>query len=201
MMAIDGMSPWAGVLTATVAAANIIAVPLVAIAMPLAALAAIASLIWPPLGEVIAAPAALAATALIRTIDVLGAPEANVGVGVPPLPAAAVIAATASVLLLLIAGGAFRWVRPFQRIEATGSRVLATTGLDQGLHVKQPGQPEADPEPLPVARDFEPLPSPALLVFTREDPLDSPAADPDKPEEEPTGEEVGHELANERQAR
>ena len=218
MMAIDGMSPLAGVLTATVAAqlatlplllpafgtisltsipANIIAVPLVAIAMPLAALAAIAGLIWPPLGEVIAAPAALAATALIRTIDVLGAPEASVGVGVPPLSAAAVIAATASVLLLLIAGGAFQGVRPIQRERASGSRVSVRAVIGQGQHVEHPGVPEAAQEPLPVARDIEPLPSLAPLV-TREDPLDSLAADPEDAEEHPASKEDGHEVADNR---
>jgi competence protein ComEC len=88
--------------------ANIVAVPLVAIAMPLAAVAAMAGLIWLPLGEAIAAPAALAATALIRVIDILGAREAYVSVGVPPLPAAAAIAATVAILLLLIGGSEFR---------------------------------------------------------------------------------------------
>ncbi len=218
IMAIDGMSPLAGVLTATVAAqlatlplllpafgtisltsipANIIAVPLVAIAMPLAALAAVAGLIWPPLGEVIAAPAALAATALIRTIDVLGAPEATVGVGVPPLPAAAVIAATASVLLLLIAGGAFPGVRSIQREGASGSRVSMRMVIGQSQHVEHPGVPEAAQEPLPVASDIEPLPSLAPLV-TREDPLDSLAADSEDAEEHPASKENGHEVADNR---
>lgn len=218
MMAIDRVSPIAGVLTATVAAqlatlpvllpafgtisltsipANIIAVPLVAIAMPLAALAAIAGLIWPPLGEVIAAPAALAATALIRTIDVLGAPEAYVSVGVPPLPAAAAIAATASVLLLLIAGGALQGVRPFPREGASGSRVSVRTVIDLGQHVERPGLPEAAQDPLPAASDIAPLPSLAPLV-TREDPLDSLAADLKDAEEHPASKENGHEVADNR---
>jgi competence protein ComEC len=221
MMAMDGVSPLAGVLTATVAAqlatlplllsafgtisltsipANIIAVPLVAIAMPLAALAAVAGLIWPPLGEVIAAPAALAATALIRTIDVLGAPEAYVGVGVPPLPAAAAIAVTSSVLLLLIAGGVIRGGRPFQLEGAPSPRASTRSRTGQGRRVEQPHQLEAARKPLPNASDGELLPSPAPLV-TREDPLDALAADLDHAEEDPTGEEVGHELADQRQGR
>jgi len=215
MMAMDGAPPLAGVLTATVAAqlatlpvllpafgtisltsipANIIAVPLVAIAMPLAALAAIAGLIWPPLGEMIAAPAALAATALIRTIDVLGAPEANVGVGVPPLPAAAAIAATASVLLLLIAGGAFRGVAPFRRQGVTNSSVAARTRIDLGQHVEHSAQPEAPRGSLPVASEMKPLPSLALVA--REDPFDALAAHLEDPEEHPTSEEEGHEVAD-----
>jgi competence protein ComEC len=151
LTALNGMSPLARVLTATVAAqlatlpvllpafgtisltsipANIIAVPLVAIAMPLAALAAIVGLLSPPLGEVIVAPAALAATALIRTIDVLGAPEAYVSVGVPPLSAAAAIAATATLLILVIAGGAFRDVQPLwrERTKSSNGSTRAGTG-------------------------------------------------------------------------
>jgi len=215
MMAMDGAPPLAGVLTATVAAqlatlpvllpafgtisltgipANIIAVPLVAIAMPLASLGAIAGLVWPPLGEMIAAPAALAATALIRTIDVLGAPEANVGVGVPPLPAAAAIAATASVLLLLIAGGAFRGVAPFRRQGVTNSSVAARTRIDLGQHVEHSAQPEAPRGSLPVASEMKPLPSLALVA--REDPFDALAAHLEDPEEHPTSEEEGHEVAD-----
>ncbi len=219
LMAMDGMSRLAGVLTATVAAqlatlpvlmpafgtisltsipANIVAVPLVAVTMPLAALAAIVSLIWPPLGEVIAAPAALAATALIRTIDVLGAPGVNVSVGVPPLPAAAAIAVTASVLLLLIAGSAFRDVRPFQLPGATSSRASTRTRTGRGQRSGHRVHLEAARNPLPVASDAKPLPSPAPLL-TREDPLDPLAADSDDAVEDPAGEEVGHEFADKRQ--
>jgi competence protein ComEC len=221
LLATNRTSPLAGVLTAIVVAqlatlpvllpafgtisltsipANIVAVPLVAMTMPLAALAAIAGLIWSPLGEVIAAPAVLAASALIRAIDVLGAPEAYVSVGVPPLPAAAAIAATAAVLLLLIAGSAFRQLHSFQWEEATSFRASTRTRTDQSQRVEDPGQPEAAGDPLPIAGDSEPLPSLALLV-TGKDPLDSPAADPDHAVENPAGEEVGHDLADKRQVR
>ena len=47
---------------------------------------------------------------LIRSIDVLAAPDAYVSVGVPPLPAAAAIAVTVSILLLLIGGNEFRGI-------------------------------------------------------------------------------------------
>jgi competence protein ComEC len=221
MLAMDRTSPLAGVLTATVVAqlatlpvllpafgtvsltsipANIVAVPLVAVTMPLAALAAIASLIWPPIGEVIAAPAVLTPTALIRTIDVLGAPDAYVSVGVPPLPAAAAIAATVSVLLFLIAGRALRQVHPFQREGATSSRASMRTQTDQGQRVEDPDQSEAAENSLPIAGDSEPLPSSALLV-TGEDPLDALSADLDHTVEDPAGQEVGHDLADKRQVR
>ena len=72
----------------------------------------LAGLIWLPLGEAIAAPATLAATALIRTVDVLGAPRAYISVGVPPLAAAAAIAAASFVLLLMIAGNEIERIGP-----------------------------------------------------------------------------------------
>jgi competence protein ComEC len=220
VLAMDRTSPVAGVLTATVAAqlatlpillpafgmvsltsipANIVAVPLAAIATPLALLAAIAGLFWPPLGEVIAAPAALAVTALIRTIDVLGAPEAYVSVGVPPLPAAAAIAATTSVLLLLIAGGPFRGVHKFLGSGALNSR--ASTGLetDQSQSAEHPGQPAAPGDPLPVANDFRPLASSPPTIFAREDPSDAFAGDLDHAVQDPAGEEEGHEVSDQRQ--
>jgi len=221
LMATDRTSPLAAVLTATVAAqlatlpvllpafgtisltsvpANIVAVPLVAIAMPLAALAAITGLICPPLAEVIAAPAGLAATALIRAIDVLGAPQTYVKVGVPPLPAAAAIAATAVVVLFLIAGSASRMLHPFAHQWDTSSRASTRVRTDQSQRTEYGRQPEAAQEPLPVANIIEPLSSSPLLV-SREDPLDSLAADPDYAVEDPASEEVGHELADKRQAR
>lgn len=220
ILATDRTSPVAGVLTATVAAqlatlpvllpvfgtvsltsipANIIAAPLAAVATPLALLAAIAGLFWSPLGEVIAAPAALAATALIRTIDVLGAPEAYVRVGVPPLPAAAAIAATTSVLLLLIVGGSFRDVHLFLGAGALNSTASTRIESDQSQRVEHPGQPEAAGDPLPVAGDFEPLASSAPRIFTREDPFDAFAADLDHAVHDPTGEEDGHEVPDQRQ--
>src|SRR5205814_2763467 len=57
--------PAFGTISLTSIPANLAAAPLVAIATPIAALAAVAGLIWQPLGEILAAPAMLAATALI----------------------------------------------------------------------------------------------------------------------------------------
>ena len=190
--------PAFGSISLTSIPANIVAVPLVAIAMPLAALAAIAGLIWPPLGEAIAAPAALAATALIRTIDVLGAPEAYVSVGVPPLPAAAVIAATATLLLLVIAGGAFREVHPLWREGAMSSNGSTRAETDQSHRAERPSQLDAAAEPRPVDSNIKPLAS-LVLGLTREDPLDSLAAHLDDAVQNPAGEHVGHELADNRQ--
>ncbi len=84
--------------------ANVLAAPLAAIAMPIAALAAVASAVSPTVGEAIAAPAILAAMALIGVVDLFGAPRGYVSVGVPPLGAALVMAATGSAILLLLSG-------------------------------------------------------------------------------------------------
>jgi competence protein ComEC len=219
ILAMDRTSPVTGVLTATLAAqlatlpillpvfgtvsltsipANIIAAPLVAVATPLALVAAIAGLFWPPLGEVIAAPAALAATALIRTIDVLGAPEAYVSVGVPPLSAAAAIAATILVLLFLIGGGAFRHVHLFPRAGALNPRASTRMDTDPNQRVEQLRQPGATGGPSVIAGKFEPL-APALPGLTREDPLDAFTGDLDHAVQDPAGEEEGHEVTDQRQ--
>ena len=100
--------PAFGTVSLTSVPANIVAVPLVAIAMPLAALAAIAGLIWLPLGEAIAAPAALAATALIRSDRRTRRPRGVRQRRCAATPAAAAIAATVAILLLLIGGNEFR---------------------------------------------------------------------------------------------
>jgi competence protein ComEC len=178
--------------------ANIIAVPLAAIAMPLAALAAIAGSFWPPLGEIIAAPAVLAATALIRSVDVLAAPDAYVSIGVPPLPAAAAIAVTVSILLLLIGGNELRGILrsctkrgPVTRAPTAGT----SPPIGRGEHLSQLN---SIGEPLPTTGSIESLAPPALVI-TGEDPFDAFAADPDDAVQNPAGEEVGHELPDERQ--
>jgi competence protein ComEC len=164
--------------------ANIVAVPLAAIAMPLATLAAIAGSFWPPLGEIIAAPAILAANALIRSVDVLSSPGAYVNVGVPPFPVAAVIAATVSILLLLIGGNEFRWLFRSSAKGAAGYRVPPTAHSAQIEPVAHPGLLDVSGDLLAVASGVESLPSSAPLIFSgevfrREDPYDAAAADPD----------------------
>ncbi len=187
--------PTFGTISLTSVPANIVAVPLVAIAMPLAALAAIAGVFWLPLGETIAAPAALAATALIGTVDVLGAPQAYISVGVPPLPAAAAIAAAALLLLLVIAGSEIREI-VLSMLNGTASALTPTGTRTAELHRRvHPGQPH-------VSKDLRPassvplLPPSATWIIAGEDPLDALAAHLDEAKKQPTGEEVGHEFAD-----
>jgi hypothetical protein len=175
--------------------ANIVAVPLAAIAMPLAALAAIAGSFWPPLGEVIAAPAILAATALMRSIDVLAAPDAYVSVGLPPLPAAAAIAATVSILLLLIAGNEFRGLFRSGRVRAMNCQALTTAHTSQIERVAYPGPPDAIGNPLPIAGSVDYLPSSALLIFSGEAPFLASAAGPGDAVLHPASEEAGQQVS------
>ena len=165
--------PTFGSISLTSLPANMIAMPLAAIAMPLAALAAIAGLIWLPLGEVIAAPAVLVATALIATVDVLGAPRAYISVGLPPLPATLVVAVAVLGLLMVIAGNTMRG--PLQPAEPRPSRDL---------------------HPM---RSSPLLPS-STAILAGEDPLDALAADLDDAKEKPAREEVGHKVADVGQA-
>jgi competence protein ComEC len=85
--------------------ANVIVAPFVAMAMPIAFCGALLGLIAPGLGEVIVAPAALAATATLAIVDVFGVATTSVRVGTPPFAAALVIAATCACLLLVLGGG------------------------------------------------------------------------------------------------
>jgi hypothetical protein len=178
--------PTFGTVSLTSVPANILAVPLVAIAMPLAALAAIAGLFWQPLGEAIAAPAALAATTLIGVVDVLGAPQAYISVGVPPLLAAAAIAAAVLALLFVISGNGFRGL---VQTVPNGTR---TAELHRRVH---PGQPHFGSE-LGRASNVPLLPPSATWIVAGKDPLDALAAHLDEAEKQPSGEEIGHELAD-----
>jgi competence protein ComEC len=174
--------------------ANIVAVPLAAIAMPLAALAAIAGSFWPPLGEVIAAPAILAATALIRSIDALAAPDAYVSVGLPPLPAAAAIAATVSILLLLIAGNEFRGLFRSGRARAMSCQASTAALTSRIERVAYPGPPDAIGNPLPNAGSVDYLPSSALFIFSGEDPVVASTAGPGDAIHHPTREDTGQQV-------
>ena len=119
----DRLTPVASVLAATTAAqiatlplllpvfgtvsllsipANLLLAPLVALAMPLAAGAAIVGLVSRPLAEVLAAPAGLVATAILGIVDRLGAEQAYVRIGIPPQGAAIAIAATCLALVLVL---------------------------------------------------------------------------------------------------
>ena len=187
--------PTFGTVSLTSVPANIIAVPLVAIAMPVAALASIAGLFWLPLGEAIATPAVLAATALIGTVDVLGAPQAYISVGVPPLPAAAAIAVSSLVLLLVIAGNEVRRLVPVVLNGTAGGPVpIGTQAV--GIHrLEHSGQPDSRKKLRPAA-SVPLLPSSATWIVAGEDPLDALGAHLGEAEKQPTGEEVGHEFAD-----
>ena len=174
--------------------ANIVAVPLAAIAMPLAALAAIAGSFWPPLGEVIAAPAILAATALIRSIDVLAAPDAYVSVGLPPLPAAAAIATTVSILLLLIAGNEFRGLFRSGRARAMSCQASTTADTSRTERVAYPGPLDATGNPLPNVGSVDYLPSSALFIFSGEDPFLVSTAGPGDAVLHPASEDAGQQV-------
>lgn len=84
--------------------ANVLVAPFVAVAMPIAFGAAIIGLVSPGLGEMIAAPAALAATVALAIVDLFGAPGASLRFGMPPLDAAIAVAATCGALLLVLGG-------------------------------------------------------------------------------------------------
>lgn len=72
--------------------ANLLVAPLVALAMPVAALAAVAGLVAPPLAEFLVTPAALAANGILAIVDVLGTPRGLLVVGIPPAPVVVVLA-------------------------------------------------------------------------------------------------------------
>ena len=169
--------------------ANILVAPLVAIAMPIAIVAGIAGLVWMPLGEVIAVPAALAAAATLRVVDFLGAPGAYLRLGAPPLPAALTIAATCSVLVIVMSGELAGWVQRGRRAGVNGS----WRGLREGKSQRSSALNSAKV----VAGRFNTLAPPAAASVGREHPAHSLGAHFDDAEKEPTGEEVGHEVPDE----
>jgi competence protein ComEC len=91
--------------------ANAVAAPLAAMAMPIAALAGLLGLIWAPLGQVAAAPAALLATVLLGTVDLFGGASSSIMVGTPPVSAAVTFAIAAAGVLLVLSGEGRRWLR------------------------------------------------------------------------------------------
>ena len=187
--------PIFGTVSLTSVPANIIAAPLVAIAMPLAALASVAGLVWAPLGEAIAAPAALTATALIGVIDYLGASDGYVSVGVPPFSAAAMVAVTAAALILIVGG---REARNLIRVTMSGMTRAAEPN-DMTLvasHRVEQIERDAVLRARIQTGNAALLASPSPRIVTREDPFDAFGANFDNPEEQPTGKEIGHEVAD-----
>ena len=167
--------------------ANVVVAPLAALAMPIAALAGVAGLVSEPVAEVIAAPAALLAAVMLGAVDTFAAAPGYVAVGIPPPAAAVILAVVASGVLMALCRATLRpsghWLPepdvPPVRRERSASRGAGRAS--RGL--------------------VTPLTPPPLGVVRGEDPADALGADPNDPEEEPSREEEGHELADERQGR
>jgi hypothetical protein len=107
--------PMFGMLSLSSLPANILVAPLIVIAMPLAALAGMAGVFWPGLGEFMATPATVAAEAVLTIVDTLGAPNWYVAVGIPTRAATVILAVTAWATLLVLSGECARAV---QRVRA-----------------------------------------------------------------------------------
>jgi competence protein ComEC len=103
--------PVFGTLSLVSLPANLLVAPLIAVAMPLAALAGIAGMLWPPLGELVAAPAAMAAQATLAIVDALGESVLYVSAGVPTRDVAILIALTAWLVILMMSGDFTRSVK------------------------------------------------------------------------------------------
>lgn len=198
----DRLTPVASVLTATAAAqiatlplllpvfgtvsllsipANLLVVPLVALAMPLAAGAALAGLASQPLAEILAAPAGLVATAILGIVDRLGAEQAYVRVGIPPTSAAIAIAATCLALVLVLNADICHANRPWLPLSAIERMLSATSEKRVVSRDQAPSDMTSSPPPPPILRG--------------EDPTDASAADFDDPEEHPARQEDIHEVA------
>lgn len=92
--------------------ANVLVIPLVALAMPIAAVAGIVGLVSPPLAEIIVTPAALAANGILAIVDLLGAPQGLLVVGIPPDSVVIVLAVACLACLLVLSPEIDRaWIR------------------------------------------------------------------------------------------
>ena len=177
--------------------ANLIAAPLVAIAMPLAALAGLAGLVWMPLAEVLAAPAAFLATVLIQVVSHLDSPGSYVSVGAPPTDVAALVALTVSLLVLVLGGDAWRGLSRRSPIIATPTSAPA------------PHRGEIDTSGYPGLLTYAAeagsmgagqLATPALSL-AREDPFDAFAPHAKDAKDDPAREQHRHQVADDGQRR
>jgi competence protein ComEC len=82
--------------------ANMVVAPLAAVAMPLAMVAALAGVAWQPLSDMLAAPAALVAMAVIRVVDLFDGAGGYIRVGMPPTASALLIGVTCLSLIVLM---------------------------------------------------------------------------------------------------
>lgn len=178
--------PVFGALSLVSVPANIIAAPLVAIAMPLAFIAGLAGIVWLPLGEAVAAPAGIAATAMLTTIDFFSGQGSSASVGVPATGVVWVLAAAAVALLIAMSGklpGAMRNHRAV-RVFSTDASNPAGSGPSKG-----------DGAENGYVSFLPPL---APRILAREDPADAFAADADDAVEHPASEEILHKPAEQR---
>jgi ComEC/Rec2-related protein len=162
--------PVFGTLSLVSVPANLLIAPLIAVAMPLAALAGLAGMLWQPLGELAAAPAAMAAEATLAIVDALGEPTWYMSVGVPTRDAAILIALTAWSVIFLMSG---EFSRAVQRANTQIRHWKAERSSD--------------------------LPPPAPGIIRREHPANAFGADSNDAEQEPASKEDGHQVADERQ--
>lgn len=91
--------------------ANLLVAPLVEVAFPLAALAAVAGTLWGPLGEAILLPAWLAAEGVLAVVDAFAASSRAVGLGVAPRPVAALLSATAAATIVSLSTEGRAWAQ------------------------------------------------------------------------------------------
>lgn len=94
--------PVFGMLSVTSLPANLIAAPISAAITPLAAIAAVAGVVYQPLGDALAAPAALMAHLLLGVLDLFAQWGGALSVGKPPAISAAVLGMTAAAALFLV---------------------------------------------------------------------------------------------------
>jgi ComEC/Rec2-related protein len=177
--------PAFGTVSLTTVLANAVVAPLVAMAMPLAAAAGAVGLVFPSLGEIVAAPAILVAEVTLKAIDELGGASASVEVGSPPRAVAVAIAANAACVVCLLSSGGERLVERLPNAMARAQRTMPS-----------PSRPEIlDGSERELAL---PVPTTARIVAW-EDPAHALGADANHAVHEPAGQEEAHQVAHEGQ--
>lgn len=160
--------------------ANAVVAPLAALTMPIAAVAGLAGLAWAPLGEIVAAPAALLATVILGVIDLMAMAPGYWVVGTPPIAATLVIALAVVAILGAMSADIGRfWARVGRSFRTPIA--MAPTALG-----------ERRSRSAAAAKSS----APPLAVLAWEDPANALRTDANDAKEEPPGEEYGHELSD-----
>jgi competence protein ComEC len=171
--------------------ANLLVMPLVAVAMPIAACAGILGLFSTPLAEVVAVPAALLATATLAIVDRLGTPGMSMQIGIPPLGAALSLAAAAAGLLLVVSGDVGRVLarRGAQTAEIADSTEDSSATRQPEIVREQNGL-----SPIVSRADSDDLglSTAAARVLRGVNPASHPSEDAHDAEQYPAGEKQGH---------